>query len=67
MKTYKCVCKVCEKETDKIININFKKVFLCDSCANLISKQQLQYLCELQKEFKEIMKDEEKAKGLQND
>lgn len=37
-------CKICGKYTESIFNINFKKVYICESCANTITSQQIDYL-----------------------
>ena len=34
-------CKLCERETDVIFNIGFKKINICDNCALLITKQEV--------------------------
>jgi ribosome-binding protein aMBF1 (putative translation factor) len=37
-------CKICGNNTNSIVNINFKKIPLCNSCASCIMIQQAQYL-----------------------
>lgn len=34
-------CKVCEKPTEVVYNINLKAVFICESCARQISYQEI--------------------------
>ena len=36
-------CKMCDKLTEAIVNINFKAVSLCDPCASSIAVQQVQW------------------------
>ncbi len=33
-------CKVCNSDTETIFNINFKKTYICESCASSIFLQQ---------------------------
>ena len=40
-KSVKMKCKVCGNATNVIFNINFKKVYICESCANMITLQQI--------------------------
>jgi len=35
------ICKLCEKETKIVFNINYKAVNVCNSCALLITKQEV--------------------------
>ena len=37
-------CKVCGEETDSVLNIHFKAVFICDYCCNMITLQQVTHL-----------------------
>ena len=37
-------CKVCNKETNIVFNINWKKTSICNNCANAITLQQIQDL-----------------------
>ena len=52
METLKC--KVCGKKTNSIVNINFKKVPICDSCCNQITMQQVRYLCLYDEESNDV-------------
>jgi len=40
-KSVKMKCKVCGNATNVIFNINFKKVYICEGCANMITLQQI--------------------------
>lgn len=37
-------CRVCNKETNVVFNINFKAVAVCESCANKITMQNVSSL-----------------------
>ena len=38
-------CRVCDKDTDIVFNINLKRVFICDKCAALITMQNVTAIC----------------------
>ncbi len=43
MGDHKLKCKICERETNAVFNINFKAVPVCEACASFIFIQQAQW------------------------
>jgi hypothetical protein len=43
-------CALCGEITDSIFNINFKMVFICDSCADAVTLQNMQELIHKRRE-----------------
>lgn len=37
-------CKLCNKKTETVFNINWKPLYVCESCAMSITKQQVHSL-----------------------
>lgn len=46
-------CKLCNKETDCVYNINLKATSICEGCGRAIAKQELDDMFQAQKENNE--------------
>lgn len=53
-------CKICNKKTSCVVNINFEAVSICDECCTTIAVQQVQFWAENSKEILEHLQKKEK-------